>query len=689
VRLRLARVSGEFFDVMAVRPRLGRTFAPEELRVGGTPAVLVSDSYWRRQLGEERDLSRLQVRADGFTAAVIGVMPPGFAYPEDAQVWLPLELEPAGNFGTRTAHNFRVVGRLATAPATAAAELARIASAIRDAYPETTAERVAVVPLRDELVGGSRRSLILLFGASALVLLIACTNMASTLLARSTSRQREVAVRAALGAPRGRIVRQLLTENLVLSLLGAALGLLIAWGAIRVVGTLGVAAVPRAATISLDGWVVAFTLLVAVGTTLLFGTAPALRAASPQPYEAIRAGERGAGTPRGGRVWSLLIAAEVAFALLLLVGAGLLMRSFWNVVNTDPGFRAEGALLASFDLPQSRFPEGVDRTRYYDELRRELARVPQLTHYGLVNSVPLVHGGASGLFDIEGGEEGEGSAGYRIISPGYMAVLGARIIEGRDIGEADRPGALPVALVNRTLAERFFEGSPIGRRLRTWGMDRHGEEYVTIVGVVSDVRHRSLLEDPRPEYYLPYSQRPDRIGSMTLVARTDGAPEALFPPLRELVRSLDPDVPVELHTWSRRLGEAVAERRFTMLVLGAFATIALALSAVGIYGVVAYAVARRAREVGIRMALGARSPAVLWMLLRTVMVAVFAGAILGVAGALLLGRTLQALLWGVPAGDPLTIAAVVAVLIAIAVAAVLVPARRALRIDPVVAIRAE
>jgi predicted permease len=689
VRVPIARVSGAFFDVMGVGPRLGRTFVLEELRPGGAAAVLVSDAYWRTQLGAARDLSGLQVRVAGYAASVIGVMPPGFDYPGEAQLWLPVELEPAAAMGTRTAHNFRVIGRLATDPAAAAAELAGIARSIRQIHPEATAERVAVVPLREQLVGDARRSIVLLFGASGLVLLIACTNIASTLLARSTTRRREVAVRAALGAPRGRIVRQLLTENLVLALFGAALGLLVAWGSIRMVGTLGVDAVPRAASVRLDGWVVAFTLLVAMGATLLFGSAPALRAASPSPYEAIRAGERGTGSARGGRVWGWLIAAEVAFALILLVGAGLLIRSFWNVVSTDPGFRTEGALLAAFDLPESRFPAGADRIRYYDELRRDLAALPELTRFGLVSSLPLVGFDPSGLFDIEGGEIGEGSAGYRVISPGYIDALGARILEGRDIAATDRPGSPPVVLVNRTMADRFFDGSPIGRRIRTGGMDAHGEEFVTIVGVVSDVRHRSLIEPPRPEYYLPYAQRADRIGAMTLVARTAGHPAAAFAPVRQLVRRLDADVPVELHTWSDRVGEAVADRRFTMLVLGAFAAIALVLSGVGIYGVVSYAVARRTREIGIRTALGARAVTVVWTVLRGTMVAVLAGALLGVIGALLLGSTLQALLWEVPAGDPLTIAAVVAVLIAIAAAAVIVPARRALRIDPLLAIRAE
>jgi predicted permease len=689
VRLPLARVSGEFFQVLGVQPLFGRTYSAEELRVGGAPAVVVSEDFWRRNLRAERDLSRLQLRVSGFNASVIGVMPAGFAFPDEAQLWLPIELAPAGELGTRSAHNFQAIGRLAATPDAAAAELAQIARQIRAQDPESSADRVAVVPLREELVGAARRSLLLLFGASTLVLLIACTNIASTLLARATTRQREVAVRAALGAPRGRIIRQLLTENLVLSLLGGALGLMVAWGAIRLVTTVGSAAVPRAVTLSLDAWVVGFTLFVAVGATLLFGTVPALRAASPQPYQAIRAGERGAASPRGGRVWGMLIAAEVALALVLLVGAGLLMKSFWNVVSTDPGFSAEGALLAAFDLPESSFAEGADRTRYYDALRAELTRVPGLHEHGLINAVPLVERGSWGTFDIEGGEDGEASGAYRIISPGYVSALGARILDGRDLADSDRPGTVQVALVNRTLAQRYFEGSPVGKRFRTWGMDMRGAEWVTIVGVVSDVRHRGLLDEPEPEYFLPYAQRPEGAGTMTLVARTTTPPEAAFERVRQLTRTLNPDVPVELDTWSRRIGDAIADRRFTMLALGAFAGVALTLSALGIYGVVSYAVARRTREIGIRMALGAHSPTVLWMLLRTTMTAVLIGTVIGVAGALTLGRTLQALLWEVGASDPLTIAAVVGVLVTIAAAAVLVPARRALRIDPVLAIRSE
>jgi putative ABC transport system permease protein len=691
VRPRMALVSSGFFRVIGVVPRLGRGFVAEELVPGGAAAVVISDAFWRQQLGAEENLSQLTLSLAGRTAQVVGVMPPGFWYPDGAELWAPVEPH-APQLTSRTAHNFSVTGRLADAvtPAAAQAELSGIMREIRDREPEVYAVSVSVSGLHDQHVGEARNALLILLAASGFVLLVACTNLASALLARAARRNRELAIRASLGAPRLRLIRQLLTESMLLSLLGALAGLLLANLLIEATRQLAPAAIPRLDEVRLDGWVLGFTTLVAFATALAFGIAPALQATAAQPYQALSESGRGTASPRQRRVWSALIGAEVALALMLLVGAGLLIRSFTRVMAVDPGFEAANVLTVTLSLPGSKY-EGEARVAYYDRLLEEIRAVPGVESAAVTRTLPLAGFDPSGMFDIEGGEVGDGNAHYRVVSPDFFATMQTPVLHGRTFTAADRAGAQEVIVINQRLAERHFpDRDPIGARIMTGGMDAQGwGVYATVIGVVGDVRTGSLTSPPGAGYYLPYAQRWDRMGDAALVVRARTSTAAIAEPVRARVLALDGDVPFDVRTYSARIGDSLADRRFMLLVLGTFAAVALMLAAVGIYAVVAYAVAQRRQEIGIRVALGAGASRVLWLISRSTMTSVVFGVLAGLAGALMLSRILASLLFEVEAIDPLTFAAVALLLIGVAWMAVFVPARSAMRVDPLTALRPE
>ena len=701
VRAGVARVSGNLFQTLGVQPRLGRGFVAEELVPGGRPAVIVSEVFWRQQLSGRPDLASLTLQLEGVTAAVVGVMPARFDFPAGAQLWFPVEYEEPAELGTRSAHNFNVVARLAPAASVdaARAELSAIAGQIRARALDSDAVAAAVYGLREDTIGDSRRALLILLGASGFVLLVACTNIASALLARAARRQRELAVRTALGAERLRLLRQLLTESLLLALFGATAGLMLAYVLINAVTAVGPDAVPRLQQVRIDGWVLAFTTLLAIATALTFGTAPALRATAAQPFEALQQSGRGTDSPRQQRVWSLLVGAEVALALLLLVGSGLLIRSFWNLLRVPPGFTTENTLVVDIVLPGTKYSAAEARVHYYDELLERVRALSGVQHAALTMTLPLVTFDPDGLFDIEGGktdctpanytECSDGDASYRVVSPGFFETMETPLLRGRSFTPADHEGANDVIIINQETAERFFAGrDPIGLRMRTGGMDSKGFEFATIIGIAGNVRYGSLDRPPEPAYYLTYQQRPDRIGNLHLLVRGSDA-AALAIPLRSAIRALDADVALDTHTLEQRIGETFAERRFLLFVLGIFAGTALILAAVGIYGVVAFAVAQRTREIGIRMALGAAKGAVLWDVARNTMLSVLGGILVGLIGAALLSRLTTSLLFDVQPIDPITFAAVALILLAVAWLAVLVPARRATRVSPMTALRSE
>lgn len=692
VRITTTRVTRDFFDVMGVHPVTGRSFdEQEELVQGGRPAVIVGDAFWRQQLGARRDLTDVSVQVYGATAAVVGVMPPGFDYPSGTQLWFPVELFDPATLGDRTAHNASVTGRLANGVTVEAArtELNTIAAEIHEQFPDSE-PGATVVSLQEQMVGDTRRALYILFAASGFVLLVASVNLASALLARAVNRQRELAVRAAMGAHRLRLIRQLLTESLTLSALGALAGLILAYATLRGFTAFGAGAVPRLDEISLDGWVLAFTILIAVATALTFGTAPAMRATSVEPHEALQESGRGTASRRQRRLWSFLVAGEVAIALLLLVGSGLLIRSFGRIAAVDPGFDPDGALAVNIALPSLKYADLEPRAAYYDDLLTRVRAIPGVESAGMTTSLPLVDFSPNGLFDIEGGELGEGDAHYRAVSAGYFEAMRMPIIEGRGIEESDRAGGLEVVVINETMARMFFpNGDAVGRRIRTGGMDARGFDFVTIVGIVGDVRFHSLTGGPVPTYYLSHRQRPNRISTAMLVVRTASNPGPVAGPLRQAIRAVDADVPIDIATLSERTGASVADRRFVMLVLAAFAFVALSLSAVGIYGVVASAVANRTREIGLRIALGAASGKILWTVSRDTLAGVAIGLTVGLVAAGFLARLATSLLFEVEPVDPITFASVALLLFGVAWLAVLVPAARAIGVDPMISLRAE
>lgn len=696
VRTRITGVSGDFFGVMGVSPVQGRGFVAEEMRKGGPPVMLVSQSFWRSHLGEDPNVLGRVLDWGGEPYEIVGVLPAGFDYPADTDLWVPAERD--GIYSGRKAHNYSAVGRVREGVSVEAArrDLNRITAALKQQHGgEMDAVGVGVERLQDVLVGDLRRPLLLLLGASALVLLVACTNLASTFLARGAGREREIAVRSALGASRLRLIRQLLTESLVLSLLGAAVGLGVAVLVLRGLVAVGPEALVATGGIGLDVRVLGFALLTALVTAVLFGLIPALRTSEGGLGEALRSGTRGNAEGSRGRVWGVLVGVEVALAILLLVGSGLLLRSFREVLGVDAGFDPEQVLTIDISLPESRYSEDPQMAGFYQQLLGDLERIPGVQAAGLIQHLPLGGMAHNGSFDVEGrGDTYEigVSPGYRVASAGYFEAMGISLLQGRLFDQGDHAGTGDVAVINQALADKVWPGeSPIGKRVRNLANDSwiYPDRWITIVGVVDNVRHGGLLEETAPEIYVHYLQRPDRAQSSVITLRTSVPPSSVVGAARTRIRQLDPDVPAEFATMSARVVESVADRRFTMLVLGAFATVALLLAAVGIYGVVSYTVARRTREIGIRLALGAEPRSVRGLVQRSAMRMTLGGVAVGIAGAFLLSRVLQGLLYGVSPTDPATFAGVVVVLTGVAWLASYIPARRTTRVDPMITMRAE
>ena len=690
-RARVAAVTGEFFPLLRARPLLGRTFTADEAAPGGTATAVVGETFWRTRLGGERDLASRRLEIEGTRYEVVGVMPAYVEFPERADVWVPLVLSASAE--ARSAHNWGAIARLRDGVAVerAGAELSDVQRRLKAQYgSEVDGVAATVRTLQDELVGSARRPLLLLFGAAGLVLLVACTNVASMLLARGAVRQREIGVRAALGAGRGRLVRQLFTESLLLAGLGAAAGLAAGTLVVRLLARLGPeAAGARLATApALDARAVVFAVLVSVAAALLFGLFPAFRLTEGEVGRSLVT----RGVAQGARVrsWNVLVAGEVALAVLLLVGAGLLMRSFARVLRVEPGFDGRGVLTVALSLPQAKYPGDTAVAAAYAALLPELRALPGVGEVGVVNRLPLTGGGLNGGLEIDG--RGKGYATYRAASGGYFRALGIPLRRGRLLDDAlDRAGAPDAAVVSQSFADRYLGGEdPVGRRIRNLANDsfHYGTaRWLTIVGVVGDVRDRSVTADVEPTVYVAAAQRPFRARDAVLTIRGAGDAPPPAAAVRALLRERYASVPAELATMDAVLSGALAARRFTMAVLGLFAATALVLAAVGIYGVVSYRVAQRTQEIGIRIALGAAPRQVRRVVVRDAMAVVGVGLAAGAIGALLMTRLLSSLLYGVSATDPATFAAVPLLLLAAAWAASDLPARRATRVDPAAALR--
>jgi len=690
-------VTRDFFAVLGVGPALGRTFTADEARENGTPAVVVSHGFWERVLGSSRDLASLSLEVDGKRAAVVGVLPAGIAHPADADVWQPRES--VRDTSGRTAHNLRVIARLSASAtqASAQAEMSTIARRLEATYgADHDGTDASVIPLHDYTVRGSRQILLVLFGGVGIVLLATCANVANMVIARGTDRQREMALRLSLGASRGALVRMLLAENALLAVAGATAGLGVAFGLVRALVALAPASIPRLDQVQLDARTTLFAAVVAFVTPLVFGLWPSWQLSRRSPRDTLAEGGRSNSGARSV-MRQALVAVEVAVALLLVTGAGLLGQSVMRLLAVDPGFQPARVLTVQSTVPGGRYPDGDASARLYGQWLERAAAVPGVAAVGLVNAPPLSGQDANGAFMLDGqvwddikGNWTAQAAVYRLASEGYFQAMGMALTRGRGFDTRDVAGSEPVAVINDALARKHFpDRTPLGQRLRFAGMDQVNP-WLTIVGVVRDTRFQDLGTDPLPEVFVNFRQLPMRtLWFMTTAVQLQPgvAAEAVTAQLRDAWRGLDPSVPIEVSRMTALVDRSTASRRFTLAVVGAFGVMALVLSALGIYGVLSHAVAQRAREIGIRMALGATRRSVTGMIVQGAAGPVAAGVAVGVFAALGLTRFLQSLLYGVTALDPGTFAASMVILVAVAGAAACLPAYRASCIDPAVVMR--
>jgi putative ABC transport system permease protein len=698
-QIRGAVVSAGFFRLFGVEPLHGRGLATDENEPGREQVVVLGHGLFKRRFGADPTVVGRTVSLGGRPFTVVGVMPPGFRFPAEAELWVPLA--PTGPFadlmGSRNSLWLKVVGRLkpGVTLAQAQAQMSALAAALEKQYPDANAGYgVNLEPLHEEIVGGIRPALMVLLGAVALVLMIACANVANLLLARAATRQKEMAIRSALGAGRRRVTRQLLTESVLLSLVGGTLGFLLALWAVDLLLALSPPGLPRLDEVGVDGRVLLFTLMVAVLTGLIFGLAPAVQTWKLDLNESLKEGGRASSEGgRSRRVRGLLVVGEMALALILLVGAGLLFKSFLHLREVEPGLDPRELLSARISLPRLKYQDGPPVVAFYDQLLERVRALPGVESASAISTLLLGRLAQSTSAQIEGRPPSSAAdlipVPYDSITPGLFRTLGTPLLRGRHFTERDDARTPPVAIINDTMARRFWPGQdPIGRRF-TFGDPRQPDTvWFSVVGVTGDVKRSGLDSEPRPESFFPLAQSPDRTMTLVVRARTDAA--GLAAAVRSAVWSIDPDLPVsDVRTVEELLAESVMERRFTMLLVGFFSAVALVLSALGIYGVIAYWVTQRTHEIGVRMALGARPADVQALVLRQGLRLAGLGIALGLAGAVGATRVLRSLLYGVSATDPATFAAIPALLAFVALLACYVPARRATRVDPLIALRCE
>lgn len=692
-------VSADFFATLGVGPEFGRGFLPEDEQPGHQVTVL-SDHLWRTAFGADRGIIGRGILLNGESYTVVGVMPPDFDFPitTPPELWVTLSAD-SNWFPQRGARILNVVARLKPGVSLrqAQAEMGQITAKLAKEYPETNT-RFAGAHLEtelDSLVGDTRQALIVLFGAVGLVLLIACANVANLVLVRSIDRHKEIAIRQAIGAGRTRIVCQLLTESMLLALLGGAFGLILAeWGT-AALAYLIPRSIPRISQIGINGAVFAFALLASVMTGIMFGLLPAVQAARTDLVEALKkeGGTGGSGGVRHGRWRGALVVSETALALALLMGAGLMIRSFAQLENVNPGFNPRELLTFHMDLPDARYST-VQQVNFYHRLQENLQTLPGVRSVAQIFPLPL-NGNQVGVgFLIEGRPVSPGNepaADFRTVSPGYFQSMGIPLLKGREFWQTDSRDALPVVVVNEKFAQDFFPNeNPIGKRI-TPGISDHAVKELPareIVGVVGNVKWRSLGGPATPEYYVPHSQC--QFPGLDIAVRTQGDPSALVDAVRATVKQMDSDLPVyDVKKMDEYTSAAVAQPRFSTFLLGLFAALALMLTGLGLYGVVSYAVAQRTHEIGIRRALGAETADVLWVVMRHVMALVLLGWLAGAIASVALTRFISSELCGVGANDPLTFAGVSVILVGVAILASYIPARRAMRVDPMVALRYE
>ena len=688
-RLSGSAVTGNFFDTFGVRPVLGRGFSLDNEKIGQDQVTVISHALWQRRFGGDPQILNKTLILDSKPHQVIGVMPAQLRLPQTAELWVPLNFDAHPGMKQRRAHFLRPIGRLKTGVSLsqAQADIDLIAAQIEQQFPDTnTGWSLGLVSLREQLVGNSRNIVFILFGAVGLVLLIACANVANLLLVRAAARQKEIALRTALGASRWRIVRQMITESLLLSIVGGALGALVARWGVELLVSLSEDSLPTTVNVTIDTTVLAFTLLISILTGVLFGLAPALRTVKVDLIDSLKDGARGAEGTLRNRTRSLLVVFESAVAVILLIAAGLLVRSLIELQKVDPGFDSNNVLTLSIALPQEKYDGEGKAANFFQQLETRVASLPGVESVGLITELPLT----GQLNDISYTVEGRPPVSpdqalgtdWRRVNQNYFKTLHIPLLRGRNFTEQEvKQGDKVVVVSQQLVANAFPNEDPLGKRIITMF-----DSTYEIVGVVGDIRHYSLQTQPFATMYFPDTNA----GRMNLVIRTQGDPMSTVGGVRKEVHALDPDQPIaEVKRMSDWVDSSVGAERYRTTLLTLFAALAMILAATGIYGVMSYSVAQRTHEIGVRMALGARRFDVLKMVVRQGMILTLVGVVLGLAGAFAVTRVMSSFLFGVTAKDPITFGVVALLLMAVAFVACFVPARRATKVDPLVALRYE
>jgi putative ABC transport system permease protein len=716
-RTMVAAVTPDFLKVFRTQPIIGRDFTAADGKNGAARVALVSYEYWRQHLGSQTDLSQSHLKIDKDVYSVIGVLPDGFQFPANVGLWLSADRE--GENPSRTSHNFLAIGRLrhGVTVEQAKGDISTIARRIHDTSTEQNdylLKDAIVVPLRDSMTGAARSTLLILLGAVGFLLLIACANVANLQLAQASARQRELAVRSALGASRRRLVRQFLTEALLLSLVSGGLGVLAAFLGVNGLIDLAPPDLPRLESIAISLPVLVFALLLSTGVAVGLGIFTALRATSGDARASLAEGGRAqAGSQSSQRIGRGIVAAQISLTLILMVGGALFGRSLMKVLEVDPGFRVDRIVTMDVALPWVEWTDLQGKTRlaaFFSNLIERLRQIPGVRNVGATSGLPLEGGLPDGIFLLMTQDELPktptndealsreldvlfqhkerlGTADFGIATDGYFQVLGIPLLRGRMFDERDGTNSPHVALISESLARSRWPGQdPLGHTIEFGGMD--GDlRLLTIVGIVGDVRDYGLDAPPRPTVYVNLFQRPR--AAITLTMRTDASTQMVTTAARGILKELNPEVPAEFRTFEEVYSESLGSRRFNLILIGVFGVVALLLATAGVFGVMAYSVSRRTREIGVRVALGARSRDVLGMILGQGLRTILIGVVIGLAGSLALTRAIASMLFGVTATDPVTFVGVISLLIVVALLACYVPARRAAKVDPVVALRYE
>jgi putative ABC transport system permease protein len=693
-----ASVSPNLFPMLGTEPLLGRTFLPEEAQPGRDHEVVLSYGLWRRVFGGNRNVIGSTIDIDGVPMSVVGVMPERFAYPDEAEIWGPLVFSPADlSENSRGGHGLEVLGRVkpGLSLAQVQSDMDRVSKTMIEQHGSYPYKKfnfgIILHPLLEETVGDVKPSLMVLMAAVGLVLLIACANIANLLLVRSTERQQEMETRMALGANGARLVRQLLTESVVLAFVGGLVGVAITPWILRGLVAIAAKSLPRAVHTSIDGRALLLTAAISLATGILFGLAPAMHAGRKRQFEGLKGGRSTEGK-RPKRLRSALVICETAFSLLLIAGAGLLLRSFAEILKVDPGFRPDGVLTMRVALPETIYSKPEQVRGFYAGLLDRVQRLPGVEAAGAVSALPLSGQGSSGTTTIDSQsvplEETTPEADQRVATPDYFKAMGISLVRGRFFDARDSDTAPAVAIVDESLAQTYWPNQdPIGKRLHSGGRGSKAP-WATVVGVVRHVRNRTLEARSRVEVYWPQNQRP--FGAMALAIRIAGNPMSLVPTIQREVSAIDPDLPVyKVSSMTEVMGDSLERRRLALILLAVFAGLALLLASVGIYGVTSYGVAQRHREIGLRMALGADRGCVLRMLLRSGLATIAIGLGVGLVLALALTRLMSGLLFSVRTWDPVALGGAAVLLLAAALLAIFIPAQRATKVNPMVALRYE